>query len=292
VGEAGVGAPYVVEERPDLRVDFLVGEGAGERYETQTGPIYLLDRGVKCTATATLVARGRPLDASLPVGDGNAAYELARLLSRLAEHRSPLRILPEVEPLLDRLAPTATDAATRVSEARSANAALDPVIGALVGTVVQATVAEVKGPANVVPETAKAELQCVTLPGTSRGDLEQELRGALGDGNYTLEVTEPTGGLISPLETPLHRAIEGFLLQHDPEATLVPTLGYGFSDCHVFREAYGTVAYGFIPFRHASPSLNLATKHSIDERVLVADLEFQVQAALHTAVAMGATGGD
>src|SRR4051795_11804541 len=45
VGDAGVGAAFFVEERPDLRPDYVVGEGAGERYETPTGPIYLLDHG-------------------------------------------------------------------------------------------------------------------------------------------------------------------------------------------------------------------------------------------------------
>src|SRR3982751_2216255 len=66
VGEAGVGAPYLVEQRPDLRPDYVVGEGAGERFETPQGPIYLLDHGVKQTATSTLTVRGRAGDASLP----------------------------------------------------------------------------------------------------------------------------------------------------------------------------------------------------------------------------------
>src|SRR3954452_18838342 len=34
VGEAEVGAPFFVEARPDLRPDFVVGEGAGERFDT------------------------------------------------------------------------------------------------------------------------------------------------------------------------------------------------------------------------------------------------------------------
>src|SRR3954447_6527461 len=43
VGSAGVGTPFLLEHRQDLSPDYLVGEGAGERYETPTGPIYLLD---------------------------------------------------------------------------------------------------------------------------------------------------------------------------------------------------------------------------------------------------------
>src|SRR6059058_2992535 len=65
VGEAGVGTPFLVEERPDLDPDFVVGEGAGERYETPQGPVYLVDLGVKGTASATLTVRGRAADASL-----------------------------------------------------------------------------------------------------------------------------------------------------------------------------------------------------------------------------------
>src|SRR4051795_12899855 len=54
VGEAGVGAPFLVEERPDLKPDYVVGEGAGERFATTRGPVYLLDRGGKGTATGPL----------------------------------------------------------------------------------------------------------------------------------------------------------------------------------------------------------------------------------------------
>jgi hypothetical protein len=70
----------------------------------------------------------------------------------------------------------------------------------------------------------------------------------------------------------------------------VPALGYGYSDCHVIREAYGSVAYGFIPFRHAQPMTNLETKHGPDERVLVDDLLFQTQAAISVAREVGALG--
>jgi acetylornithine deacetylase/succinyl-diaminopimelate desuccinylase-like protein len=289
VGDAEVGAPFLVEERPDLRPDFVVGEGAGERYDTPQGPVYLLDRGVKRTSTATIVARGRALDASLPIGETSAAYELARLLARLDAHRSPVRVPDELRPLLDLLAPGGDGDGDvgRVARARAANPALDHVIGALVGTVLQPTIVEAKGPLNVVPEAATAKLQCIVLPATTREELERELRDALGEGDYELDVEEPEGGLVSPLGTPLHDAIEGFLREHDPEATLVPALGYGFSDCHFMRDAYGSVAYGFIPFRHADPMTNLTTKHSVDERVLVDDLEFQVQAALHVARAIG-----
>src|SRR4051812_37379600 len=86
VGEAGVGAPFLVKEKPDLCPDYLVGEGTGERYDTPQGPVYLLDHGVKQTASATLTVRGRAGDASLPDLGPSAAFELARLLTRLRDY--------------------------------------------------------------------------------------------------------------------------------------------------------------------------------------------------------------
>src|SRR4051795_6465178 len=105
VGDAGVGAPFLVEARPHLCPDFVIGEGAGERYDTAAGPLYLLDHGVKCSATATLTVRGHAGDASLADTGPNALFEAARLLGRLERYRSPVRIPPAVEPVLDALAP-------------------------------------------------------------------------------------------------------------------------------------------------------------------------------------------
>src|SRR3954471_17753499 len=101
VGDAAVGAPFFVEQKPDLRPDYVVGEGAGERFETPRGPVYLLDHGVKQTATSTLTVRGRPGDASLPDMGPSASFELARLLTRLEQYAPPPRIVPEVAPLID-----------------------------------------------------------------------------------------------------------------------------------------------------------------------------------------------
>jgi acetylornithine deacetylase/succinyl-diaminopimelate desuccinylase-like protein len=286
VGDSGVGAPFFVEARPDLCPDYLIGEGSGERFDTAAGPVYLLDRGVKATSTVTVTVRGRAGDASLPDAGPNALFEVARLLTRLEAYRSPIRIPAEVEPVIDALVAPGGSPERRLAAARAADPGLDRILGALVGTVIQPTMLEAPAPHNVVPEEAVLTLACILLPGTTAGELERELRTALGDGDYELEIPEPNGGSVSDPDTPLRAAIAAFLEAHDPGARLVPALGYGFSDCHVMREAYGCVAYGFIPFRHADPMTNLETKHGVDERVLVDDLEFQTRAALWIARAM------
>jgi acetylornithine deacetylase/succinyl-diaminopimelate desuccinylase-like protein len=287
VGDAGVGAPHLVAAVPDLDVDYLVGEGAGERFSTSEGPVYLLDHGAKATVTATVAVRGEAADASLPGTGRNALAKAAVLVERVERYRGRIQVAPELEPLLrERSVSTGADG-VHVDDA-----ALDVVVQGLVRNVVRATGVDAPGPRNAVPDKAVLHLQCIVLPGTTRAEAEAEVRNALGPGDYELEVEEPLGGSTSPLETPLHHAIRDFLAEHDPEARLIPALGYGFSDCHFMREAYGAVAYGFIPFRRGDPMVNLRTKHGADERVLVDDLEFQVLAALSVCRAIGALAAD
>ncbi|MCW2972271.1 MAG: hypothetical protein JWN72_544 [Thermoleophilia bacterium] len=287
VGEAGVGAPHLVEARPELMPDLVVGEGAGERYDTTSGPVYLLDCGVKRSSMVTITAHGTTGDASLPDVGSNAIHELARLLERMRAWESPVVIPDEVRELIDFLAPGIDDPGEQVAAARAASPQLDQVIAALTGTVFTPVTMESPEPLNVVPRRASAKLQTIVVPGTTRDDIEAEVRAALGEGNYELDIEDPEGGLMSPTVSPLRDAIERFLAEHDPAARLVPAMGYGFADCHLMRTAYGSTAYGFIPFRHADPLQNLTTKHAADERILIDDLVFQVQAAHAIATHVG-----
>jgi acetylornithine deacetylase/succinyl-diaminopimelate desuccinylase-like protein len=291
IGDAGVGSDFFVEALPDLRLDYLVGEGSGERYDTTEGPVYLLDCGVKASASATVTALGRAGDASMTDAGRSAVFELAELLLKLRDWRAPVRIHPAVRPVLEALGGEAGDDEARLAHARATHPQLDRILGALTGSVLRPTIIEVPGPPNAVADRAKVSVQAVLVPGTTAEELEAELRDALGDGAYELDVVPPVGGRFSPPGTPLHDAIAGFLGEHDPEARLIPAMAYGYSDCDPMREAYGCVAYGFIPFRHGDPGVNLDTKHGSDERVLVDDLVFQTQAGLHVARHIGQAAG-
>ena len=255
VGDAEVGLPWLVEHRPDLRADFVVGEGAGERFDGEDGSFYTLDHGANASCSPVrLTARGRSGDASLPGATSNALHELAKLLTRLpqgppAEPRALLRY-------------------------------------ALAGSTFVPVRAETPTESNVVPNEATCELYAAVQPEATKESIEHELRALLGDDvDYDLDVPEPQGGSTSPLGTPLHAAVEAFVRAQDGEARIEPILGYGYSDCHLTREAWSAVAYGFIPFRHVDPLVNLTTKHGVDEHVRVDDLAFQVQCARWLALA-------
>jgi acetylornithine deacetylase/succinyl-diaminopimelate desuccinylase-like protein len=286
VGDAGVGSPHFVEALPDLCPDFVIGEGTGERFETPAGPVYLLDCGIKATASATLTVYGRAGDASLPDAGPSAVSEMARLIERLEKHRSPIRIPDQLGPVLDALGGAGSDE-QRLARARAAHPGLDRILGALTGTVIHPTIVDAPGPHNAIADRAVVTLACIVVPGTTTEELEAELRAALGDGRYDLDVVAPQGGSMSDPDTPLRTAIEDFLAEHDPQARLLPAMGYGYSDCDAMRAHYGATTYGFIPFRYGDPMVNLTTKHGPDERVLIDDLVFQTHAAIHIARAIG-----
>jgi acetylornithine deacetylase/succinyl-diaminopimelate desuccinylase-like protein len=286
VADAGVGSPHFVEALPDLCPDYVIGEGTGERFETPIGPVYLLDCAIKATATVTLTVYGRAGDASLPDSGPSALSEMVRLLGRLEAHRSPVRIPEQLEHVLDALGGEGSDL-QRLARARAAHPGLDRILGALTGTVIHPTIVEAPGPHNAIADRAVVTLACILVPGTTAEELEAELREALGDGRYDLDVVDPQGGSMSDPDTPLRAAIEDFLGEHDPEARLLPAMGYGYSDCHAMRTHYGAVTYGFIPFRHGDPMVNLTTKHGADERVLIDDLIFQTRAAIAISRSIG-----
>jgi acetylornithine deacetylase/succinyl-diaminopimelate desuccinylase-like protein len=281
VGDAEVGMPWLVEQRPDIGPDFAIGEGAGERFAVPGSPVYLVDRGVKQGAQVTLRVRGRAGDASLPGSGNDALHTLVTLLARLPRFLGEPRLGPEASEIASAVAPGNGSPRERLERVRAADPSLGRILEALMRNTVVPTQLSADGPFNVVADCAEATLQCGLLPEDDVETLVGQIRAELGDGEYELEPGEPNGGSRSPIHSPLRDAIDSFVDEHDPEARTVTTLGYGYSDCHVLRETFGTVAYGFIPFRHAPAEANLQGKHGPNEHVLVEDLVFQVQAALH-----------
>jgi acetylornithine deacetylase/succinyl-diaminopimelate desuccinylase-like protein len=109
----------------------------------------------------------------------------------------------------------------------------------------------------------------------------------LGDDvDHDLEFLEAEGGTRSPLATPLWSAVESFIAGIEPGAVPVPVSCPGFTDSHWLREAFGTVSYGFFPYRTMAPELAATLIHSADERVPVSDLELGVDWLRHAARAV------
>ena len=135
---------------------------------------------------------------------------------------------------------------------------------------------------NVIPAICDVTVDCRILPGKTPEDVEPIIRGVLNrtgvdEGDYELEFLERWGGTRSAMETPLWRAIEGWVDATEPGAKSAPVCCAGFTDSHWLRDAFGTVAYGFFPMRTMDPELAARLIHSADERVHVDDLELGVE---------------
>jgi acetylornithine deacetylase/succinyl-diaminopimelate desuccinylase-like protein len=135
---------------------------------------------------------------------------------------------------------------------------------------------------NVIPGRAQLRCDCRILPGMSQADVETAVREALAGLEYEFEFLERDGGTMSPTDTPLYTAIEEFIPEIEPGATAAPVICTGFTDSHWMREAFGSVAYGFMPAR-MDPLLAGALVHSADERVPLDDLDLAVRFFLHVA---------
>jgi acetylornithine deacetylase/succinyl-diaminopimelate desuccinylase-like protein len=128
---------------------------------------------------------------------------------------------------------------------------------------------------NVIPASAELRVDCRVPPGLGEEHALARIREVLGEDGYRLEFTEKVKGNQSPVSSPLMDAIAAWIGEHDPGASVVPTVLPGFTDSRTFREHFpDCVAYGFFPQRHMTLYETSPLIHSADERIDVRDLGF------------------
>jgi acetylornithine deacetylase/succinyl-diaminopimelate desuccinylase-like protein len=287
-GVDAVGMTWLVGERPDLRCDYAVNESSNRYVLADGRTIYTVCVGEKMTMPVRVRARGSAGHASVATLGDNALLKLAPVLERIAAYAPVQRRSPELDALLDALAPGDGTLAERIERGRAQHEALWHLLPALAGSTFVPTMAQASRKRNVIPASATIEYDCRVLPGTDPEQLFGEFRDALGGLDVELELAEePLGGTRSPLATPLRDALAEWVGALEPGALLVPEISTGFTDSHFLRESYGTIAYGFFPLRFTAPEL-LDTVHAPDERIDVRDLELAVRAFVHCIDRIGA----
>ena len=285
-----VGLQWLVREHPDaVRADYAVNEGGGDRVQLGGRPAYLVATAEKMSAPFSLTVRGRSGHASVPGVADNALVKTVDLVRRVAELRTARRYGPESEELVR--AATGGELPAPEEAVARAEAATGPLARTLVepllGTTLSPTMISASDKRNVIPALCTVVVDCRILPGETPEDVEPEIRAALGDAEYELAWIERSGGTRSPAHGPLRDAIEGWVGETEPGATVVTVACAGFTDSHWMREAFGTVAYGFFPLRSMDPEQASLLVHSADERVRVDDLELGVGFLRHAAQAIG-----
>jgi acetylornithine deacetylase/succinyl-diaminopimelate desuccinylase-like protein len=206
------------------------------------------------------------------------------LIERLAAYRPELQLGPETSALVEAVAGRPLEPAEALELASEVDPAAAELLEPLLSLTLSPTMISASQQRNVIPHVCDVVVDCRLLPGQTQAEVEPLLREALGAGEYDFEWIEGRGGTRSPLDTPLWEAVESFVAEVDPEASVVPICVAGFTDSHWLREAFGTVAYGFFPMRTMDPQLAARLIHSADERIAVDDLELAVRCFRHAAV--------
>jgi acetylornithine deacetylase/succinyl-diaminopimelate desuccinylase-like protein len=286
-GTQEVGLKWLRDARPDIACDYAIDEGGGARLELADGRVVVpINTGEKATLPVLVTALGEAGHASTPSAGANAVPRLARLIERLAAHRTERIVPPHSRRVLEILV-GGFDGGVDGAIDRAAH--LHPTflddLPPLFGSTIAPTRLRGSGARNVMPGRASVECDCRVLPGTTPDDLERELRAALGeDVPYELEFLEPpVGGTVAPIGTPLFQICQDFLDEHDAGATLLPMISPGFCDSHFMRESFGTVAYGFWPLRATPIDLYHGVIHNRDERIHVDDLVYATRFHIYAA---------
>jgi acetylornithine deacetylase/succinyl-diaminopimelate desuccinylase-like protein len=291
-GTEDVGMSWLVEARPDVRADYALNEGAGERLQLADGrTVVTINVGEKATLPALVTALGEAGHASMPTSGANAVPRVATLITRLAEHRTERHVLPSTRAMLEGLVgPFGDDLEGAMAKAATLHTGFPDLIPPLFGITIAPTRLRGSSARNVMPGRASVECDCRILPGMTEDDLRGELAAALGhDLPYEIDFLEGiTGGTIAPIDTPLFDVCRQFVERNDAGAILLPTLSTGFTDSHFMRKQFGTVAYGFWPSRHTPLEVSYAGVHNRDERLHIDDLGYATLFGVEACRAIGA----
>ena len=281
------GLQWLCEEHPEaVRTDYVLNEGGGERVLLGGKPFYLCASAEKMTAPFRLRVRGRAGHASVPGIADNALVKAARLIEALAVYRPEPEIGPEVAGFLAAVLGEEPPPEQVLERLRAFDPFAAELIEPLLSFTLSPTMISASSARNVVPGICDVTVDCRILAGRSPADVEPIVRTILGEGDYELEWLENWGGTRSSLDTPLLRALEAWVAETEPEATLAPICCPGFTDSHWPREAFGTVAYGFFPMKTMDAHLANRLIHSANERVHVDDLVLGVELLRYAARAL------
>jgi acetylornithine deacetylase/succinyl-diaminopimelate desuccinylase-like protein len=269
------GAQWLLDEHRDL-IDAGYGfnEGGygrirgGERIANQ------VQASEKLCVFFELEATGRPGHSSLPSPD-NAVFRLAEGLARLARHRFPVRVTEVTAGFFARMAATETgDAAADMADLGRTppdpgaieRLCRSPYYNALLRTTCAATRLEAGQANNVLPQTARAVVDCRMLPDESPADVQRALGEVIADPAIVVRALNPAKpSPASPLIPEIMEPIERITGEMWPGVPVVPVMSVGATDSLRFRAA-GIPMYGVSGL---FLDVDDVRAHAPDERILV-----------------------
>jgi acetylornithine deacetylase/succinyl-diaminopimelate desuccinylase-like protein len=274
----GQGSHWLVEHRQEIfaGVTEAVGEVGGFSMTVRDDlRLYLVQTAEKGMAWMRLRAAGRAGHGSM-LNDDNAVTHLCRAVTRLGEHRFPVRVTDTTRAFVAELSdalgvdldPYDLDGLTRVL------GPLARIVGATLSNTVNPTMLDAGAKVNVIPGEATAHVDGRFLPGYEE-ELLATVDEILGD-RVVREFVVRDIALETTFDGPSIDAMAAALRAEDPAARAVPYTLSGGTDAKAFS-LLGIRCYGFAPLR-LPPTLDFgALFHGVDERVPIDGLQFGVR---------------
>ncbi|NJQ15266.1 M20/M25/M40 family metallo-hydrolase [Streptomyces bohaiensis] len=282
---AQYGSGFLADQHAELFEGCTEGISESGAYTFHAGGgrrIYPLAAGERGTAWLRLTANGRAGHGS-KVNEENAVSRLAAAVTRIGDHRWPIRLAPTVRAALTEMAalyglarPVLDD-----SDPEALTAEVEQLLAAFgrAATLVRPVVRNSSNPTmldagykvNVIPGSATGHIDGRMVPGAEEefSRTMDELTGP--DVDWEFQHRE------IPLQAPVDSSTYGVLrsaLEHfDPDAHVVPYCMSGGTDAKQFSRL-GIVGYGFTPLKLPEGFDYNAMFHGVDERVPVEALHF------------------
>lgn len=279
------GADYLTANHWDeVAVDFLLTEIAYPPITLGGGLTYPVSVGEKGPFWTHVRSHGTPGHGSTPYGSDNALTPLVGGLASLMSTPSPVAITDIWRQFVDgldldeELAGDLVDP-DRIDDAIDRINATDPRLATYIHACTHLTVSPnvIDGgvKANMIPDSALAQIDLRAVPGQDRRDVDDFLTKAMGQYSDRLTL-EPTADFESTSSVPaggLWEVIVDAIESETGSRSIIPTLMPASTDARFFRKR-GTVAYGVGLFdtQISFPDF-LSMFHGNDERVSIESVE-------------------
>ncbi len=283
--EAGgtVGVKWLVQNRPEtIQAAGALNEAGGVSVDLAGRRFYPVMTAEKGRETYKISVHGTWGHGSMP-RDDNAAVLAAEAILRLAAPGEPSLTGP-IEALLkgveEGLADNAKAAelvrAIRGDDPRRSDAAVRSLCDEMYARALRALLRNTISPGvvhagikyNIIPGEATIEIDCRTLPGTTEGDMREEVIARLGDlmPHCTVEHVIGAPPVEAPASGELYNLLCSTIVAHDPDGIPVPVMAPFATDAK-WTAHLGVPTYGFSPLKLEPGERFLERFHGQDERV-------------------------
>ncbi|MGQ0464393.1 MAG: M20/M25/M40 family metallo-hydrolase [Sporichthyaceae bacterium] len=268
------GARYLVDNHADLfeGCTEAISEVGGFSITVEGQRLYAIETAQKGMAWMRLTAHGRAGHGSM-IAEDNAVTALCEAVTRIGNHRWPIRMTKTVQTFLDeisavsgrRLDPDDPDAL--VTELGS----MARMIGATLRNTANPTMLSAGYKTNVIPDSASAVVDGRFLPGYEEEFLAtiDELIGP----NVTRELEHHDIALETTFDGALVDAMVAAVQAEDPGSRVIPYCLSGGTDAKSFSRL-GMRCFGFSPLRLPAELDFAGMFHGVDERVPIDGLKF------------------